>query len=103
MMFDARNNVQCNQSVQFFLFPHAIRMLVFVLFFLCKPSSLGRALAYSVTTSASPLLPEQAGKLLFEVLGPAAASGLEQKGMPGPGIARFLPSESVLRALPAHQ
>lgn len=103
MMFDARNNVQCNQSVQFFLFPHAIRMLVFILLFLCKPSSLGTALAFSVTLSASPSLPEEAGKLLLEVLGPAAAPGLEQKGIPGPGIPGFLPSEAELSALPAHQ
>lgn len=47
MMFDARNNVQCNQSVQFLIFFHAIRMLVFTLFFLCKPSLLGTALAFS--------------------------------------------------------
>lgn len=103
MMFDARNNVQCNQSVQFFLFPHAIRMLVFILLFLCKPSSLGTALAYSVMPSASPSLPQEAGKLLFEVLGPAAAPGLDQKGIPGPGIARFLPSQAALSALPALQ
>lgn len=103
MMFDARNNVQCNQSVQFFLFPHAIRMLVFILLFLCKPSSLGTALAYSVTPSASPSLPQEAGKLLFEVLGPAAAPGLDQKGIPGPGSPKFLPSPAVLSALPVLQ
>lgn len=103
MMFDARNNVQCNQSVQFFIFLHAIRMLVFILLFLCKPSLLGTALAYSVTLSASPSLPKKAGKLLFVVLGPAAASGLEQKGIPEPGIPRFLPREAVLSTLPVHQ
>lgn len=100
MMFDARNNVQCNQSVQFFLFPHAIRMLFFILLFLCKPSSLGTALAYSISLSASPSLPEEAGKLLFEVLGPAAAPGLEQKGIPGPGIPRFLPNSPASQSVP---
>lgn len=84
MMFDARNNVQCNQCVQFFIFLHAIRMLVFILLFLCKPSLLGMAVAYSLMLSASPLLPKKAGKLLFMVLRPAASSGFEQKpGIPG--------------------
>lgn len=103
MMFDARNNVQCNQSVQFFISLHAIRMLVFILLFLCKPSLLGTALAYSIKLSASPSLPKKAGKLLLVVLGPAAASELEQKGISEPGILRFLPSEAVRSTLLVHQ
>lgn len=79
----------CHQNASFF-----------ILLFLCKPSSLGTALAYSVTPSASSSLPGEAGKLLLEVLGPAAAPGLEQEGTPGPGIPRFLPSKAVLSREP---
>lgn len=78
-------------------------MLVFILLFLCKPSLLGTALAYSIMLCASPLLPKKAGELLLVVPGPAAASGLEQKGIPELGSPRFLPSAAVLGALPAHQ
>jgi len=87
----------------FFIFLHTIKTLVFILLFLCKPSLLGAALAYSVTLGASPPLPEKAGKLLFVVLGPAAASGLEQNGSPAPGIPRILPREAVPSTLPVRQ